>query len=165
MGGDTLCGEEAVGESHSLVIREVAAQLHLGDQPVVGLSDDVEADQAVCQQHAMTGENVGEELVVADWDDVALARDRYPARVDLVALLETDGTCGKLADPQLGALDILEDGDRSAGLLGCLPNPSGQRSMELVITVGEVEPSDIHPGFDETHGYSPRRLQPGPASR
>ena len=52
--------------------------------------------------------------------------------------------------PDSRALDVLEDGDGPPLFLAGFVHPSRPAGMRLGVTVGEVEPGDIHPGGNQS---------------
>ena len=67
----------------------------------------------------------------------------------LGVLLEIDQPAGELADAELRPLDVLHDRHGATHVGRSCPDPVVEPAMDLVATVGEVEPGDVHPRLDE----------------
>ena len=59
------------------------------------------------------------------------------------------GPSAKRAEPDLGALQVGEDGDRVPGAVGGLAHHPVGLLVVGVRAVAEVQPGDVHPGLDE----------------
>ena len=67
--------------------------------------------------------------------------------------------------PDLRTLEIAEQRDRPAGILGRLPHRPGGGPMRLRVAVREVQPRDVHPGLDHRpHDLRRRARRPDGAN-
>ena len=107
--------------------------------------EDLEPDQAVGHQHRRPRLEVGVGEI-GDMDAVVVTFTLVGDEDDLLAGVELDRPAGKGAHPQLGPLDVLENGDRLLGFLTGASHPAEERLVGLPPAVGEVEPGDVHPG-------------------
>ena len=62
---------------------------------------------------------------------------------------QTHRAVGEPAEPDLRALQVGEDADGAADLVGGLPHQPVGALVVRVLAVAEVEPGDVHPGLDE----------------
>ena len=145
------------GDVQALARGDVAADLDLGFD--LGLPY---ADRANAQAHGAVGEV--QHLARLDRGGQPGPRDRHTkggsgaiavAALErhAVARLELDRVLGERADAQLRPRQVLQDGDRSAGAARRLADPLRRLRVLLVRAVAEVQPGDVHPGFDHPHEH------------
>ena len=79
----------------------------------------------------------------------AVPCDVLDGDADLAAGRPLDRAVGERAEPDLGALQVGQDGDGVAGAVGGLPDQLVGGRVVGVRAVAEVQPGDVHPGLDE----------------
>ena len=113
---------------------------------------DPQADGAVGEVH---------DLVALDRRGQAGVGDEQPRGVTLTAVgsahergrvagLELHDAVAELADPELRAREVLQDRDLAAGATGGVADPARGFRVLVRAAVGEVQPGDVHPGFDHS---------------
>ena len=116
-----------------------------GDEPVPILPGDLQPDHAIGEEDLLTDLHIVDQMLIADLDRPRFGLPRPRHEPDVGAVDELHRAPGKRPDPQFRPLDVLEESDHPSLRFGRFPNPMGESGMELVVTVREVEASNVHP--------------------
>src|SRR5690554_5793711 len=143
-GGDA---EGRVGDVDALVVAQHAADHDLGLDGVALEADRPEAEATVVEQEDVAHLDVVHQTLVGDAHTLLItgavvARGQIEAR----ALLQCDLVLLEAAHADLGTLQVLQDADGDAELLGRGADVGNGLPVQLVVAVGEVEAEDVHPG-------------------
>src|SRR5690348_2239296 len=146
--GDRGSGDGDSREVHPLVTAEQSAMEHTGHDARLGDLQHDELDETVVDQHAIADMHVLREILVGD-GQLVVARVVLGREHDVAAVGQGDRRWEiPNADPR--PLEIAEDRDRAAEVVGDLPNERDRRRVLLVRTVREVDAGDVEPRFHET---------------
>lgn len=111
---------------------------------------DLEGDPAVVDEDALAARDVGGEALVGGAADLAVALDAVlDGDGELVAAFKEYRTFGEAVEPDLRALEVDEDADAAAGLVGGLADAAVAFFVLQLGAVAEVESGDVHTGVDQ----------------
>lgn len=145
-------GRDADGDTRqvdALVVADLTADDRLGEHVGVGDLDRAEHDLAVVDEQDVAGSHVSGQPVVGGPDDRVVAVDRAGRDGEALAGAQRDRTAGEATGADLGALEVDEDADGSAGRVAGGADVAVDLLVHGVVTVGEVEAGDVHAGVDE----------------
>src|SRR5215210_2189689 len=141
-------GEGRVGEVEPLVGRDRAAfEDFAGDLAVLDALDP-QPDEAVVYEQTMAGTHVVGQALVRGREPASVAREVSGGQHDPATLHELRVALD-FAGPDLGPLNVLQDGDVTSQLFRGVAHDPGVVQVHAVLAVGEVEPRNFHPGADE----------------
>ena len=138
-----------VGQRDALVVADRAA---LDDQAadVVALDrGDLDGDLAVVDQQPVADLDLLRQLLVGAGDPVGGAEDVVAGDGDQVTGAPLVRPVGELAEPDLRPLQVGEDGDGAAGLLGGVAHEVVHLLVVLVAAVAEVQSGHVHARLDQ----------------
>ena len=143
-------GDGNAGQVDALVVGDVAGHLDLGDDVGVGDGHDTYRDVAVVDEEPVAGAAVAGKSLEGGGGTLDGAQDVVNGDGELVALVEHDLlVVYETSQSDLGALEVDEDGDGSAGS-GCgLTDAADDLFLVLGATVGAVDARDVHAGVHE----------------
>ncbi|MGX1117888.1 hypothetical protein RKD37_003251 [Streptomyces ambofaciens] len=110
---------------------------------------DLQLDVAVVDEHLVALGDVTGQALVGRAADRPVARDVLGGDGELVTAHQLDGTLREGLQADLRALEVGEDTDGAAGLLGGGPDPVVPPLVLGVGAVAEVEAGHVHAGFDQ----------------
>ena len=149
LGGQRRQVEGGVGQVDALAVADRAADHHPGLDRLGLERDGLEPHPAVVDQQRRPRQDRLEDLGMRQ-------RDRIPAAL-LAPEHEAHGLAGgdldlavlDQADPDLGALQVLQDGDRAAGLALERADGGVDPAVVVVRPVAEVQPEHVGPGQEQ----------------
>ena len=113
---------------------------------------DAQADRAVGQiDHVIGIDRLGQPLPRDRHLRLVAELGRAAMEHEPLAGLELDDVVTQRPDPQLRSRQVLEDRHLASDAVGRGPDALGVLGVQLAAAVGEVEPGDVHPGFDQPH--------------
>ncbi len=154
-----------------LRVRQVHALARLDDAPGSAAEPDAvrllagadEAEQPVLDEDAVAHFDVVDQALVRDADHAVSAQDVVALDDQLVA--NGDRHAARVvgfvdvADANLGAAQVTQDGDAAIELVGFLANLGEHLAVSVQLAVAEVEPADINAGRQQ--GLQVPRLRHG----
>ena len=114
---------------------------------------DDQTDVAVVHQQPVAGSGVLGKLLVGGRHPVVGALAVVDGDAHGFAVRPIGGPAGEPPEPDLGALQIGQDADRTPGHVRCGSHPLVVGLVIGELTVAEVEPRDIHAGLDQCPDY------------
>jgi hypothetical protein len=142
--------EVGVGEVDPLVVREHPAERHLGADRRRLDPDDPQRQAAVVEEEGVAALHVVAEPGVGHPDAGRVARAVVGAgERERRALDQDDLVVDEAADADLGALQVLQDADVDAELVGDLADALDVGAVDVGGAVGEVEAEDVDARLDE----------------
>ena len=136
-------------QGHALVVGDGTALGHDALDVVTVDVFDGQSDVAVVDEEAVSRAGVVRQPLVGGRDAILGALHLGDGDDDTVALLPLVPALEEAAESDLGALQVREDTDGPAGLVGGLADPSVVGLVVGVLSVAEVEAGDIHARVDQ----------------
>ncbi|MDT4837335.1 hypothetical protein FQZ97_710650 [compost metagenome] len=127
----------------ALVVGQVAANAHGGEDLGAQHAVHHQHDQAVVEQQQVAGADVARQVLVVQADAFLIAELAGGIEDKGVARLERDLAVLELADTDLGALQVGHDGDLAPARLGGLAHQAGAVDMVLRGAVREIQPHHV----------------------
>jgi hypothetical protein len=149
------------GQVDALVVLEDPAGDHEGVDLAVADVGHREAEVAVVEQDLVADLDVARQALVGRRHAALVADDVVGGDRELGARPELDLAGGQLADPDLGALEVEQHGDRLAAAIGLGADDLEHPRMIVVTSMRKVEPGDAHSGVDQL-ADALRRRRGGP---
>ena len=149
--GEAGDGQGRTRQVDALVGAQASAQDHAGFGAGGGDGGQLEFELAIIQQDApafgQRGVDLGE--IEGDEDPFGILDGSIRGgQGDGVALFQVDALGGQCADAQFRPLQVLQDGERLAGLFGQCAQLRDARLVIGMRAVREIEPGDVHAGVD-----------------
>lgn len=114
---------------------------------------DLQLDVAVVDEDLVAARDVARQTLVRRAADRLVAGDVLGGDGELVTAHQLDRTLGEGLKADLRALEVGEDTDGPAGLLGGGPDPVVAALVLGVGAVAEVEAGHVHAGLDQRHEH------------
>src|SRR5690606_1773677 len=136
----------------ALVVREPAADEDARGHDAGLHAGHLDGEPAVVEEQHVADLDVGAQALVGHADARRVAGRRVVAgERELLAGLELDGSLREHAHADLRALEVLEDPDAAAEVLGGLADDVDDVEVVLALAVREVQPEDVDAGLDQPH--------------
>ncbi len=149
LGGERGQRQHHVGHVQALVVRDGAADLDLGLQPVRAGIEHAKHQLPVVDKKARPLLDRLENLLVRQVDPFGGARGLVPIEKETLAVVELNTVAAEPADPELRPLKIGQDRCRPLQLLFEAADDLDPRSMILVAAVTHVDAKCIRARSDE----------------
>jgi hypothetical protein len=140
--------DHEVGQVDALAVADRARHLDLGVDGALIVGDDAQPHLAVVDQQDAVGLGRLEDLGMGQGHALGRARRLAHVEAQLLALLQLQRALGESAQPELGALQVHQDGDGMLVLL--LQGAQQVDALTMVIrrAVAEVQPKDVGAGLE-----------------
>ena len=137
------------GQVEALVVRDSSTLDHPGDDPRAIDAENLQGNAAIVDEDCIAHGHVAGEPLVGRRDHVLIARDVVGRDDELVSHIEEDRARGKSPESDLGALEVDENANPTAGFVRCLAYGGIHGCMVSMVTVRQIETGDVHPGIHE----------------
>src|SRR5919107_1618082 len=148
LGRKTPYGQGRVREVEPLVGRDRAAFQNLADDLAILDALNPQPDEAVVYEETVPGADIVGQVLVRGRETARVPREVSRGDHEPAALYQL-GVALHFAGPDLGSLDVLQNGDVTPQLPGGAAYDLGVLQVHAVLAVGEVEPRHVHPGPHE----------------
>ena len=139
------------------MVRQRAADQALGLGEIVAAIGDPEAHLAVIDEELVARLQRGEDLGMRQRRPRLVAGFVVEVEPEIGAGRESHPATGEIAEPELRALQIGEDADRSPGFGLDAADVGEERAVIVVRAVAEIAAEDVDPGIEQ--GAQPRRAR------
>ena len=147
--GETRHGQRDPGEGHALVVgddtaRDDAAHGGIDVRPLHG-----QLDGAIVHPQLIAGLEGGDQIRMVERGALGGAQHRLGGKGKELPRHEHGAPADEISEPDLGPLEILDDGHRPAPVGLALTNGADDGGMLLVGAVGEIQARHIHARLHE----------------
>ena len=147
--GETRHGQRDPGEGHALVVgddtaRDDAAHGGIDVRPLHG-----QLDGAIVHPQLIAGLEGGDQIRMVERGALGGAQHRLGGKGKELPRHEHGAPADEISEPDLGPLEILDDGHRPAPVGLALTNGADDGGMLLVGAVGEIQARHVHARLHE----------------